>query len=155
MTKKDINGLKGAIRRTFVRSDLRKQVQANARVEHLDPTKPRVEHWVYCNVCGEIVPRWTTDVDHIEPVIPITTHFEDMPLAQAVDRMWCSIENLQIICTPCHDKKTSLESEARKPYRKPRKGKKNQNEQSQRTKKAASKRRKRVVIRRTRRHSPC
>lgn len=62
-------------------------------------------------------------VDHIDPMVPIETHFEDMMLDESVNRLWCELTNLQAVCETCHDVKTAQEKQARKPYAKPRKKK--------------------------------
>lgn len=105
--------IKGAIRRVFSRSDLRRSVLDAATVEHKDVSRPRVTKWCKCAKCGQVVPKYTCDVDHIEPVIPIGRHMKDMSLDEAVDRIWCNEVNLQVMCGPCHDNKTKLERKLR------------------------------------------
>lgn len=121
ITAKDRNALKGAIRRAFSRSELHKSILSAAVIEHFDPERPRVKTWCRCQVCKKPEARSYMQVDHMEPVIPIDKHFEDMSLDEAVDRLWCDQANLQAICESCHDLKTAQEREARKPYRKSRK----------------------------------
>lgn len=121
MTYKDMNHIKGGMRKAFARSDLYAMVREKYRVEHSDPVNnPRCKKWAYCAVCGIVTPEWKTDVDHIEPMVPVDKHFEDMSLDESANRLWCEIENLQVICNLCHDVKTNAEKELRKPYKKPR-----------------------------------
>lgn len=113
VTPKERGLLKGAIRRVFSRSELRLKVMAAAKIEHHDPKRPRVKKWVRCSGCKEPVAQYQAAVDHIDPVIPVTTTFEQMSLDTVVDRMWCEENNLQILCELCHNAKTRLEKAQR------------------------------------------
>jgi len=117
MTSKERNALKGAIRRVFSRSDLRKAALLRVKVEHSDPSRLRVKTWYYCEYCGELHPQHFLNCDHIDPVIPIYTTFERMTLDQTADRTWCEPTNLQILCLTCHGRKSTLEKEERKKYK--------------------------------------
>jgi 5-methylcytosine-specific restriction endonuclease McrA len=96
------------------------------RVEHHDPARPRVTKWSRCEsaACRRLTPTYQIEVDHIDPVIPVDQHFEDMSLDVVRDRLWCDESNLQGICEKCHDEKTNAEREARKPFAKPRRPRK-------------------------------
>lgn len=52
--------------------------------------------------------------DHIEPVIPVDKQTKDLTFDEIIDRMFCKVDNIQILCKPCHDRKTDLEKEERK-----------------------------------------
>lgn len=122
ITAKDRGLIKGAIRRAFARSDLHKQAKALARVEHYDPNRPRVKKWSKCKGCGRLVPEYTTVVDHILPIIDVASSFEDQSLDETVNRTWCDISLLQVLCDePCHKKKTDFEKEQRKKNKKAKK----------------------------------
>lgn len=120
ITPKDRNAIKGALRRAYSRSDIRKMVIDRTIVKHSDPSRPRVKRWSKCEKCGELTPTYLIDADHITPVIPIHSHFDEMPLDESVERLWCELSNMQGICESCHDQKTAEERAARKPYQKPR-----------------------------------
>lgn len=105
--------IKGAIRRAFSRSELREKIMARARVQHSDPAKPRCKKWIRCEVCKQPSPEWSSQVDHIEPLIPIGKTMADMTMDELIDRTWCPEENLQAICLTCHDSKTKIERDAR------------------------------------------
>lgn len=124
LTPKDRGLIKGAMRRAFSRSELRKKVMAKSIVPgHQDPSRPRVTKWSRCAVCSGIKPAYLAVVDHISPVIPTNSSFEAMSLDETVDRMWCDEANLQAICEPCHDEKSTREKNERK-LLKPKKPKK-------------------------------
>lgn len=50
-------------------------------------------------------------VDHIIPVIDVETGF--ITWDEAIDRMFCEKDNLQVLCAECHQHKTKDEKESR------------------------------------------
>ncbi len=114
ITKKEMGLLKGAMRRVFSRSELRNSVINASLVEHSDPSRPRVKKWCLCNVCKKPEAKSYCVVDHISPVVPVHTSFENMTLDEVRDRLWCEIKNLQTCCPLCHDEKTKEEQRVRK-----------------------------------------
>lgn len=122
ITKKERGLLKGAIRRTFSRSELRKQILEKSLVkEYQDPNRKRVTRWGKCADCGKIEAAYKLSVDHKDPVVPVDVAFEDMSLDDVVDRMWCDESQLQALCDECHDAKTKLENSVRRRIKKERK----------------------------------
>ena len=113
ISPKDRNALRGAIRRAFARSDLRESVMAAARIEHSDPAKPRCKKWIRCAECQKPAPEWSSQVDHIEPVIPVDSTFEEMGLDKFATSCWCDPTKMQAICKGCHDVKTQREKDER------------------------------------------
>jgi 5-methylcytosine-specific restriction endonuclease McrA len=71
-----------------------------------------------CAICGKKVSRSSIRRDHIDPVINPETGF---PLTQLgeddwnvyIKRLFCSGDNIQLICKPCHDGKTKKEKKER------------------------------------------
>lgn len=59
-----------------------------------------------CNSCKNWFPAKEVNVDHI---LPVGTLKASSDLPQFVDRLFCEEDNLQVLCGPCHDKKTSKE----------------------------------------------
>lgn len=124
ITAKERNLIKGAIRRAFSRSDLRRQTVEQSIIDHTDASRPRVKSWGRCTACQIPIPKSYLIVDHISPVIPVDRSFEDMTIDEVVDRMWCLPSNLQIICEPCHLIKSKEENKIRRANKK----EKNKNE---------------------------
>lgn len=67
-----------------------------------------------CHQCGKPFSRKEVQVDHIEPVIPIGMSIDDLTWDTIISRLFCSPENLQVLCKPCHQKKTNEERKLRK-----------------------------------------
>ncbi len=125
LTAKDRGLLKGAIRRAFARSELRRSVLLGSKTEHVDPNRPRVKTWYQCEVCDKYCAGHELQIDHIEPVIPYDKSMEEMTLDEIVARTWCEVHNLQVICIdPCHTNKTKLERKLRKELKNERKNRK-------------------------------
>lgn len=119
MTKKELGLLKGAIRRVFSRSDLRRSVIAKARIEgYQDPSRPRVKKWATCQECKQPTPEYLMQVDHVNPIVPITTQLEHMWIDDLVNNVWCDEKNLNVLCKPCHSIKTKAENKLRREIKK-------------------------------------
>lgn len=118
--------IKGAIRRVFSRSELRKKVVEASRVDHVDPNRPRVTKWSRCQECQQLVPSYLTEVDHIVPVVPLDSSLELMTWDDLVNRMWCDDKGLATLCKPCHHIKTKAESKIRRDNKKKARGANNE-----------------------------
>lgn len=116
--------IKGALRRVFSRSELRRKVIDASIRPHSDPKRPKVKVWCKCAVCTNLEAKSYMVVDHITPVIPVHTSFEEMGADATIERLWCDIENLQAICPLCHDEKTAKERAERKKLKPKKKAKK-------------------------------
>lgn len=110
--------LKGAFRRVFSRSDLRRKILDAAEITHSDIKRPRVTKWVRCAICGLPTPKYLAAVDHIDPLIPINIAFEHMNLDTVIDRMWCEEKNLQVVDATCHAIKSKQENKERRMFKK-------------------------------------
>ena len=106
--------LKGAIRRVFSRSDLRRKAMERQIIEHSDPKRPRVKKWAWCAICGEVTPAYTMAVDHIDPIVPVNTALEHMKWDDLIDNTWCDENKLQLLCPMCHNSKTKSENAERR-----------------------------------------
>ena len=67
-------------------------------------SKVFVKHWI-CAKCGE--PVIERDVDHIDQVGAAPRCDEDV--GDAAKRLFCEINNLRVLCKPCHKKVTAAQ----------------------------------------------
>lgn len=65
-----------------------------------------------CNHCGELFKANETDVDHIDPVISVEDGFIDWNTY--VDRLFVTVDKLQILCKDCHKVKSKKENADRR-----------------------------------------
>lgn len=104
--------VRGAIRRVFARSPVKREVLMASRREvpkyNADNTRSKKDAVQYlCSVCETWTKSTAVSVDHIEPVVGVDEGFVDYNTFVA--RVFCPKENLQVICDGCHDKKTYRE----------------------------------------------
>lgn len=65
-----------------------------------------------CMDCNNIFRRKEIKRDHIEPIISVYEH--ENGVEDILDRAFCGIENLQLLCKECHQIKSNLENKLRK-----------------------------------------
>ena len=65
-----------------------------------------------CAVCLQDYSAKNVVVDHINPVVLPGIGFIDWNTY--IERMFCSVENLQVLCKTCHNAKSVLEKQQRK-----------------------------------------
>lgn len=118
LTQKEKGLIKGALRRIFSRSDLRRQALDKYRIEHFDPEHPRVTRWNWCPDCGLIYPAYLSQVDHVLPIIRTNETLDSLTLDELVSRIWSDIENLRAVDKECHALKTKVENKERAKFRK-------------------------------------
>ena len=99
---------------SFIRSALRQKsrwwkpitlVKQKAKRVYRGPLK-RQKFEYLCNGCKQYFPEKIVNVDHIIPVGSLTCK-EDLP--GFVERLFCEVDNLQVLCSTCHDLKTKNE----------------------------------------------
>lgn len=99
---------------SFIRSALRqksrfwkpiKQCKENSRRKYSGPNK-RQKFEYLCAHCNKWFAEKQINVDHITPAGSLN-HAQDLP--GFVERLFCEIDNLQVLCSTCHDKKTKNE----------------------------------------------
>jgi 5-methylcytosine-specific restriction endonuclease McrA len=115
ITKEEWGLIKGALRRIFGRSELRRSIIEKAIVrDYKDPKRKNVKFWVKCTDCGQMEAKSNVQLDHFIPFVPIDSSFDKMSLDEAVNRLWCDESNLKITCEPCHRTKTKAENKERR-----------------------------------------
>jgi len=99
------------LRRVYWKWPSKKQALAKARRVVDDGFykngNPKTKVLFECAHCAKLFDSKNVQVDHIIPVIdPINgfTTWDDY-----IDRLFCSVDNLQVLCTEDHDAKTELE----------------------------------------------
>lgn len=118
---KERNLVKGAIRRVFSRSELRRRaIDASLVKEYSDPSRKRVTRWGRCAACQKLEPAYLLEIDHKDPVIPIGETIDDQSWDKIIDRLWCDERNLQALCKPCHKLKSKQENVERRKLKKER-----------------------------------
>ena len=100
---------------SFIRSALRQksrwwkpitECKMKARRPYKGPNK-RQKFEYLCNSCKRWFPDKQINVDHIVGAGSLNCG-QDLP--GFVDRLFCEQDNLQVLCTTCHDHKTKLEN---------------------------------------------
>ena len=103
---------------SFIRSGLRQksrwwkpitQCKMNARRPYKGPNK-RQKFEYQCNSCSKWFPEKKINIDHIMPAGTLRCA-NDLP--GFVERLFCEQDNLQVLCTTCHDAKTKSEKNGR------------------------------------------
>ena len=112
---KERNLIKGAIRRVFSRSELRRRALDAAQIkDYHDPSRKRVTRWGKCSMCQALTPLYLLEIDHTDPIIPTDSSLEEMSWDQVIDRVWCDERNLRAMCKSCHAQKSTLENKERR-----------------------------------------
>lgn len=65
-----------------------------------------------CAQCKKEYTSTNVQVDHIRPVVDVKDGFVDWNTF--IERLFCEEDNLQVLCTGCHDKKSKKERAKRK-----------------------------------------
>ncbi len=112
-----------SLRRQFRRSPMYLECvkRAKREVKVKGKTKDNIRRVKFlCNICGDLYDRKEIACDHIAPVIPV----EGLPITGGlpdfnvyISRLFCPVENLQMVCKTCHSAKSKLENKQRKELR--------------------------------------
>jgi 5-methylcytosine-specific restriction endonuclease McrA len=81
------------------------QAKAKAKRKYKGPNK-RQKFEYQCNICKEWHPDKEINVDHIIPAGSLNCA-NDLP--GFVERLFCEVDHLQVLCNICHNKKTQDE----------------------------------------------
>ena len=96
---------------SFIRSGLRQksrwwkpitQCKLNAKRAYKGPNK-RQKFEYQCNSCKKWFAEKNINVDHIQPAGSLNCA-NDLP--GFVERLFCEVDNLQVLCIQCHDTKS-------------------------------------------------
>lgn len=113
--------------KSFIKNNLRSSTRKWEPIQ-LCKKRAHVARGEYkCEGCGNIVPPTIYDedsrkrvtnifVDHIDPIIDPAKGFVSWD--ETIDRMFCEIENLQLLCRDCHSVKSQKENAIAKQRRK-------------------------------------
>ena len=100
---------------SFIRSALRQksrwwkpisECKLKAKRTYKGPNK-RQKFEYQCKKCKQWFAEKNINVDHIKPAGSLNCA-EDLP--GFINRLFCEIDNLQVLCEPCHDIKTKQDS---------------------------------------------
>lgn len=89
----------------------------------INPDTGRPNIAVICAECGTKVAERDAKLDHVEPVVPVGGFSDSDDLFcsynwnEIMPRMFCEVDNYQILCKECHDIKSKAENEERRKYR--------------------------------------
>lgn len=101
--------IRSGLRRMSSRWPVKYQVMEEARRPYRGPDKRT--KWEYqCNHCKQWFKTKDVAVDHIVPCGSLKT-FDDLP--RFVETLFCEKENLQVLCSGCHNIKTQEERNAK------------------------------------------
>lgn len=104
--------IRGALRRSFARSPLVIEKMKESRREvprYLKDGSRAKKDWVQrqCEICLQWVGSTKIAIDHKLPVVSVEQGFVDWN--EFIERLWCSKDNLQRLCSSCHENKTQVE----------------------------------------------
>lgn len=71
-----------------------------------EKSKRLAQHYL-CAACQQEYTNKDVQVDHIQPVVDPKLGFQDWNTF--IDRLFCDTDNLQVLCTSCHNTKTKTE----------------------------------------------
>lgn len=96
--------LRGGFRKFPPKYETLKEASVGKKIN--PKTKRLAEHFK-CNDCGGEFPSKEVQVDHQIPVVCPVKGFTTWD--EYIARLFCDKDNLQVLCSTCHDKKTALE----------------------------------------------
>lgn len=104
--------IKGALRSASQRWPPKYRVLGAAfRGTRINPESGRLAKHYECAACHCLFPAAKVEVNHTEPVVPITG-FDSWD--GVIRRMFCDSQHLEVVCKPCHKEITKQENEQRK-----------------------------------------
>lgn len=108
MDKKTINLIKQGLRSATLKWHIRNEVKKAAKIYKVVGTfkngKPKKRVFYICARCNKEYKSDQVQVDHIDAI----GKFKDC-WNEYIERMFCDIANLQVLCKKCHDKKSKID----------------------------------------------
>lgn len=110
--------------RSFIKGNLRRASMKWAPISQALGLARAKRGFYTCAGCKQLVPasakvgktrKKNVHVDHINPIIDPDVGWVSWD--STIERMFCEVENLQVLCTECHDVKTNEEKEKAKERR--------------------------------------
>ena len=103
------SALRGAFRRYPNKYEVLKEALVGKR---LNNKTNRVSAHYKCAECNEDFPTKEVQVDHVLPIVDPSEGF--ISWDAFIANLFCSKDNLQVLCKPCHKIKTLKENKKRK-----------------------------------------
>ena len=104
--------MKGALRNASQKWPPRYSVLSKACLgQRINPKSGRMAKFYKCNKCLKAFVGKDVQVNHIQPVIPVSG-FDSWD--GVVERMFCEEQGLEVLCIPCHKQVTKQENDERK-----------------------------------------
>lgn len=102
------NWIISLLRRGTMRWPPKNECLKNAKTKRKKNSKTgRLAQHYKCNKCKKDFPLTQVSVDHKSPVVDPKTGFINFDVY--IERMFCSLKGLQVLCKLCHDNKTKRE----------------------------------------------
>lgn len=76
-------------------------------IKRINEKSKRLAQHYLCAACQQEYTNKDVQVDHIQPVVDPKLGFQDWNTF--IDRLFCDADNLQVLCTACHNTKTKTE----------------------------------------------
>lgn len=108
-----------ALRAAFRKWPPKFKALKNAATEKRTNVKTgRIAQHYRCACCGFDFPLKEVQVDHKKPVVDVKKGFVDWDTF--IQRLYCEVANLQVVCKPCHKIKSQQERASRHGHKRKR-----------------------------------
>lgn len=118
---------KGPSRETFAKGCLRRGSLMWRPISECRRLARRERGKYECAICKGLFGAKETQVDHREPVVDIIKGFTSWD--DYIERLFCDVDGLDLLCKNCHEAKTTMEVQMRKYARAKRKAEGEDNEE--------------------------